>query len=167
MRNLVLILAILVSCCTNSDSRGADSGTPILVAWQNPAYSSSDSASGLVIAVWRDGNVVRARGPDWVGLSAVRGRISQSELDSILSRVSGNNQPDSCKFAPLHQASITLTIRHASDVRHFTCRIDTTEPLQKLIWSIEISNAQPVTNREAKSLYPGVYDSPRNGDKGN
>jgi len=152
VRKLLLVAAaILLGCCTNTF--GAD-GEPALFVWKDPVYLNSESAAGLIIEVWQDGNVVRARGPEWVGFSAVRGHISRSSVEAILSLASEKSLASKCKQTRLHAASISLTVRHGSDVGHFSCEVDSTQRLQDLIWSIEIVDPKPITNREAKSLFP-------------
>lgn len=84
---LAVLLAVSCAGCRGQDAKfdlhKVSADTPFVFIHRYPAYSP-EPVSGLLVAVWKDGWVVRVSAEDEVGESYVEGRITPEQIASVV-----------------------------------------------------------------------------------
>jgi hypothetical protein len=113
----LLLAGFLCGCAPSQSSRPALSESPAIIIRQYPDYPmpgrDSDFPGGLVVALWRDGRMIRPTRPDAVGKSYVEGFVSvaqREEFFTFLSTSAALRVPEG-GGVPVDSASESIIVR--------------------------------------------------------
>jgi hypothetical protein len=118
------------------ESNPVPSGLPLLIISQTPEMARPgqfvQNPRGLVVAVWRDGRMIRCVDPSTVGKSYVTGTIDSKERDALLQYLESNDIKNAPKVPHLrlHTATLVSTLRLGNDKEKWTTEL----PDDKSVW---------------------------------
>lgn len=141
----------------------AHDGLPWLVVRQFPEYPAPGRtvryAPGLVIAIWRDGTVLRATDRANIGIAAVRGKLPALQMKGVMMRFNRawfDRLAKTCEDLVLHASSEAITVRLTETTIRLECSQnvgnDDLDQFNSLLWDLRIKSATAIDLHEAQNV---------------